>query len=236
MLSNIGIDLSFNGLKVFDASCVTVLSLPIESGVPSCDQVISALPSCIDAHIAKSEARYDGVNVSVSMPAELLAGPKKEAVRQSIEDCLMGRSATRLIKVSSHAAANMYDMMHNIDGSQCRDVVYAKMSVGIISVESKRIELSGTLFGKAATTLMVSEHCGARIYTDDYIADYVDAAWGKTAKMLDRVIVAGAEAQRISLALAPMFGNRLWVPSDPFISAARGLYKNAISTIKKSIQ
>lgn len=60
------------------------------------------------------------------------------------------------------------------------------------------------------------------------IVSAIDMQWGDNANSIARVLLVGGGAQYAESALREKFGNALYVPPDPLLSVARGLYKWAV--------
>lgn len=60
------------------------------------------------------------------------------------------------------------------------------------------------------------------------IVGHVADKWDKYINQIDRIILVGGGARYAEPALRRRFGDKLWLPDDPIIAIARGLYKRAI--------
>lgn len=66
----------------------------------------------------------------------------------------------------------------------------------------------------------------------DGVVSVVSSRWNSLAHQLDRVLLVGGGAKYAESALRQRFEDRLWIPSDPVIAIAQGLYKRAMADNK----
>ncbi len=70
---------------------------------------------------------------------------------------------------------------------------------------------------------------GGGIENSFYIS-FVERRWGNAYKRFAAVIVVGGGALLLRNSLVARFNARAWVPDDPVVATARGLYKLAAMT------
>lgn len=99
--------------------------------------------------------------------------------------------------------------------------------------EGTKSDTLSMLDWKLRTNRLNGSLAGAVSQWQTKIVGYIFGQWDKLVDQVERVILVGGGAQYAEPALRSRFGDKLWLPDDPIISIARGLYKRAVADGKK---
>jgi hypothetical protein len=135
--------------------------------------------------------------------------------------------------------------------------------IGILNIGKNTVDLLGVRRGEAISRLTRGERLGVRrllelvnpdkLYTlaelderlragqlelpiwQSEVVGFIEAHWGKLTARFARIIAVGGGILLLGNYLSRRFPN-LWIPDEPLLSQARGLYKYALSKERKTAE
>ena len=179
---------------------------------------VDGISHCIEVESVRQTAQAVGALFDyVLSDTGKMVGERGPALLEEVGVISVGFNTVELLVVKERGAAERFTRGNTLG---VRRLLELMNHDGLYSL--------GELDNKLRAGGMKSEMKNALPIWSREVNGEIERVWGKTHKRFAKVLVVGGGAILLQESLTTQFGHKAWVPIDPVLSIARGLWKLSV--------